>query len=236
MTPLPALNTQPAEKQELRPGGALDVQDVFLTIQGEGPFAGRPAVFVRLAGCDLQCPGCDTDYTSRRRLMAVAEVLDAVGRVNACGAGLVVITGGEPFRQDVGPLACRLADGHDVQVETNGTLYLEGFPYDHRRVTLVCSPKTGSVNKRLMQFVRHLKYVVADGKVDPADGLPTDSLGAGVPVQRPWPSYCGEVWVQPQDDKDPARNAANVRQAVKSAFMGGGRRLCLQLHKICDLP
>lgn len=41
-------------------GGLLQVQDVFYTIQGEGPFAGRTAVFIRLTGCNLRCWFCDT--------------------------------------------------------------------------------------------------------------------------------------------------------------------------------
>jgi len=51
------MNQQPIEKQFLHPKGDLEVHSIFLTIQGEGPFTGQRAVFVRLAGCNLQCPG-----------------------------------------------------------------------------------------------------------------------------------------------------------------------------------
>jgi 7-carboxy-7-deazaguanine synthase len=52
----------PVRKQELTEDGSLDVVDIFPTIQGEGPNAGRPAVFVRLWGCNLTCSFCDTDF------------------------------------------------------------------------------------------------------------------------------------------------------------------------------
>src|SRR3954467_9071958 len=45
-------------------GNSLSIHSIFYTLQGEGPYSGCPAVFMRLAGCNLQCPGCDTDYTS----------------------------------------------------------------------------------------------------------------------------------------------------------------------------
>ena len=73
-----AINIQPIEKRELSVDGSVQVHSIFYTLQGEGPFSGQPAVFVRLAGCNLQCPACDTDYTSRRTPMPVAAILDAV--------------------------------------------------------------------------------------------------------------------------------------------------------------
>ena len=59
-------NGQPIEKVQRTFDGTLEVHSIFKTIQGEGPFCGTPAVFIRLAGCNLQCPWCDTCllYTS----------------------------------------------------------------------------------------------------------------------------------------------------------------------------
>ena len=51
-----AINIQPIEKRELSTDGSVQVHSIFYTLQGEGPFAGQPAVFVRLAGFNLQCP------------------------------------------------------------------------------------------------------------------------------------------------------------------------------------
>lgn len=235
MTTLPVLNSQPVEKQELDPEGKLDVVEVFYTIQGEGPFAGRPAVFVRTAGCNLDCSRCDTDYTSKRQVLT-AEHLRA--RVVATAGGrcdLVVITGGEPFRQNITPFANLMVveELFNVQVETNGTLYVPNFPY--WTTTVVCSPKTPQINPQLRQHVRHLKYVLEAGKVA-VDGLPTGSLGADCPPCRPWDTFNGTVWVQPQDDYDVEKNARNVRAAVQSVMANGRFRLTLQTHKMVNLP
>ena len=92
------INTQVALKQSLTDGASLQVNSVFHTIQGEGPFAGSPSVFVRLSGCNLQCPACDTEYTEGR-LVAIYEILMAVGQAfgtkpRANTRPLVVITAG----------------------------------------------------------------------------------------------------------------------------------------------
>lgn len=233
---LAILNTQPVEKQWLDPEGKLDVVSVFLTIQGEGPFAGRPAVFVRLAGCNLSsiCKACDTDYTSGRRLYTPEELRRKVIET-ASNCNLVVITGGEPFRQNISAFATLMSINElfTVQVETNGTYYLPTFPY--WTTTLVCSPKTPTINHKVRQHVRHLKYVLEADRVA-EDGLPTGSLGAKFPPCRPWDTFNGTVWVQPQDDQDPDKNLRNVQAAVQSAMSNGRYRLCLQIHKVINLP
>lgn len=230
---LTQINHQPAEKQVYRHDDMLEIVDCFPTIQGEGPFVGMPAVFVRLAGCNLQCPSCDTDYTSERKVLSVDEVLTRIKQF--ARNGLVVITGGEPLRQPLGPLCSRLCRDYKVQVETNGTLYdasLEGW-FHH--VHLVCSPKTGQVNEKLKPVIGSLKYILQAGKVDEKDGLPLDSLNFGVRPARPWAGFHGEVFVQPLDEQDEERNHLNQQAAVGSC-MKFGWRLCLQIHKLLELP
>ena len=105
-------------------GLSLDVVEVFPTIQGEGPFAGRPATFIRLAGCHLKCSFCDTDFTSNRALVTVFEL---GARVEKHRHGLVVLTGGEPMRQNIVPLCEALvAGGYTVQIETAGSFWPQG--------------------------------------------------------------------------------------------------------------
>lgn len=231
------LNLQPIEKRVVTDDGSLDVHSVFPTIQGEGPFAGVPAVFVRLAGCDLQCPLCDTDYTTGRRQVQVDDLFVEIR--NHRNKGLVVMTGGEPFRQGCGRLVRKLCSaGFQVQFESNGTLYDEtmdwGWPYPV--ISVVCSPKTAVLSKRMIRHIDHYKYVVSAGQVNPADGLPTSSLGMPAPPARPEPLFPKDrIWVQPCDDKDPVKNEANVQQAIASCQQFG-YRFCLQVHKVINLP
>src|SRR5574343_1826946 len=96
-------NQQPAPRDFQ---DTLEVHSIFSTIQGEGPFCGRPAVFVRLAGCNLQCPGCDTDYTQNRARLDYEIILSIIRdqlALTASKANLIVVTGGEPFRQNIAP-------------------------------------------------------------------------------------------------------------------------------------
>lgn len=229
-------NLQPIELLVRNDGLLLDVHSIFHTIQGEGPFAGRPAVFVRLAGCTLQCDGCDTDYTSGRGGMtlgdAFAKTWEALG---PRPTNLVVLTGGEPFRQSIGPFVrLLLGNGVEVQLETNGTVFLEDFPWGMPGVTVVCSPKT-HVNLRLMPVIDHLKYVLDHRHVGP-DGLPTRTLGERYVPALPWPEFPRErVWVSPMDAGTEVENSLNVQACVKSCLTHG-YRLSLQVHKLLGVP
>lgn len=232
------LNTQKVERVSYSEQGILDVVNVWQTIQGEGPFAGFVSTFVRLAGCNLQCPGCDTDYTSSRQAHTPEDLLAVIEKVSRGPAGmrnsgqhLVVITGGEPFRQNLTPLVRLLGfNNYHVQIETNGTLFDQDFSY--LRSTIVCSPKAGKVNEHLQDFVTVLKYVVRAGEVDPEDGLPTSVLGGPRPA-RPWNARM-PIYLQPMDEGDVERNKDNLRAAVGSCLQFG-YILGMQIHKIAGL-
>lgn len=225
------MNIQPVEKQQHRIDGALDVHSVFYTIQGEGPFVGRPAVFVRLAGCNLQCPKCDTDYTSKRHFIAPEVLVDQVHQHNNIAASLVVITGGEPFRQRLQPfVAALLGMDYFVQIETNGTLYQDDLPYDD--ITIVCSPKAGKVNAQLAPHIDAYKYVLCAGNIA-SDGLPMLALDhpASPQVARPHAGYGGPIYVQPEDcGVSLIANNINLEATVASALKHG-YTLGIQLHK-----
>ena len=234
-----SLNTQPPTPVSYLESGDLRVVDVFRTIQGEGPFAGRRAVFVRLAGCNLACPDCDTDYTSGAVTYTTDQLTNAVRKEAGLCRPLVVITGGEPFRQNLSPFVRQLILelSAEVQVETNGTLFpgADAFPFA-ADVTLVVSPKVGHVAHGLRPYVNHLKYVVKAGdRADPDTGLPLHALGNAAPVAGPWPEFKGTVWVQPADEQNDECNKTNLQYAV-DLVMRFGYRISLQMHKIMDLP
>jgi 7-carboxy-7-deazaguanine synthase len=233
------INQQPPEGPGRTDTEARDVFKIFYTMQGEGPFNGTPAVFLRMSGCNLQCPACDTDYTSTRRFMTPFEILQEVNAVCGNNVGkLVVITGGEPFRQDLtGIVNMLVCGGYKVQIETNGTLAPHGEqPFPFHNVTIVCSPKTPRINGKLEPHIAAYKYVIQDGFVDTEDGLPTVTLGKFTPARphKQNSNKAAEIFVQPLDEQDPVKNANNTRAALESC-MAYGYRLCLQTHKTLNL-
>lgn len=228
------INTQPQEGLDLREDGSLEVVDTWLTIQGEGPYQGLPAVFVRLASCNLQCPLCDTDYTSRRTRRTAADIFASVEDLSSGQERpLIVLTGGEPLRQNIAPFVLQ-AVSYDfrVQIETNGTL---GVPRELRldSVKVVCSPKTPKIHTGIQ--VDAFKYVLQDGFVDPEDGLPLSVLGMPWKVARPPANFKrSQIYVQPLDQQNRELNVRNEAVCVESSF-AYGYRLCLQIHKILGL-
>ncbi|TXC71456.1 7-carboxy-7-deazaguanine synthase QueE [Sphingomonas ginsenosidivorax] len=225
----------PARAQEMGDGASLWIQEVFYTLQGEGPFAGDPAVFVRTAGCNIRCYWCDTDFESSTWRPALADLIAAIETHRPAHCDLIVLTGGEPFRQNIAPLVQQLlARGLRVQIETNGTLSIP-LPVDDR-LTIVCSPKTKQLHDAIVPRITAYKYVLAAGEVDPDDGLPmasTQKAGQRTRLFRP-PSNT-RVFVMPRDDGDAVANRAHQATAAGIA-MRHGYRLCLQLHKLLDLP
>ena len=226
------MNTQPAEKVIRSFDGSLDVVDVWKTLQGEGPFAGTPAVFVRLAGCTLRCEKCDTDYTSNRSIHQVGYLLNRVIEMRGASR-LVVITGGEPLRQDIETFVrCLLDYGFSVQLETNGLHFNIQLPW--RDITTVCSPKTPKINTELLPHITAYKYILSADAVDEKDGLPTSALGMPSPPARPRVGFCGTVYVQPLDEGSPERNKLHEKAALDSCLKYG-YALSLQLHKLLGL-
>lgn len=100
------------------------VNEIFRSIQGEGVSTGRVTTFIRLAGCSMGCPFCDTSYAAYS-LMSIPEILLAAAAAAAAGAcdnDDVVLTGGEPLEQDVSELLFELDKFFShVTIETNGT-------------------------------------------------------------------------------------------------------------------
>jgi 7-carboxy-7-deazaguanine synthase len=146
----------------------LRVTEIFHSIQGESSHAGRPCAFVRLAGCNLRCRWCDSEYTfTGGDRMSVEEI---IGKVKSYGCGLVEITGGEPLAQNEAfDLIERLCDeGLEVLIETSGSIDIA--PVD-RRATIILDvkcPGSGEDSKNRWENLGELKerdeikFVIAD--------------------------------------------------------------------------
>lgn len=227
-------NMQLPVPADYKAGGIIDVHSWFPTIQGEGPFCGERALFFRLWGCNLRCPGCDTEYTRKREQVGPLFMVGVAEKTMPRGS-LIVITGGEPFRQSIGPSIHELLKaGYKVQVETNGILAPEELPWGHPGFSIVCAPKTSKIHPVIANNALAFKYVVRAGEIDPDDGLPTRALLHKADPRVARPPAGALVYVQPMDEDDVQANALNLDAAIRSTIEHG-HRLQLQIHKICNL-
>ncbi|MHC1680889.1 MAG: 7-carboxy-7-deazaguanine synthase QueE [Methanomassiliicoccales archaeon] len=146
------------------------VNEIFLSIQGEGRTMGLPTVFVRLSGCNLDCRWCDTRYAEEGGSeMTVEEVLAGV---KGYRTRHVCLTGGEPLWHDGTPelISRLLEEGKQVSLETNGSLSISNLPDDPGLMISMdykC-PSSGMQDRMLLENLKHLgpkdqlKFVVAD--------------------------------------------------------------------------
>jgi 7-carboxy-7-deazaguanine synthase (Cx14CxxC type) len=204
------------------------VKEIFLTLQGEGMQAGRRAVFLRLAGCNLwsgreqdraeaQCRFCDTDFVGmdgeHGGRYEAAALADKVAELWAEGERpLVVITGGEPMLQlDAALIDALHQRGFEIAVETNGTL-----PAPPGLDWICVSPKAGT--QVVQRAGDELKLVWPQDGIDPAALLGWDFR---------------HFLIQPMD----CAEADAARAAAIALVMADPRwRLSLQTHKWLGLP
>ncbi len=122
----------------------LKINEIFYSIQGEGYHAGRAAIFIRLAGCNLTCNFCDTEFMSGEE-KTEDEILRIVRKLSPT-CRFIVLTGGEPSMSPIGPLVRLLQEtSYYVAMETNGMFEA---PEEINWITL--SPKTdwGAIKQR----------------------------------------------------------------------------------------
>ncbi|MDA0938869.1 MAG: 7-carboxy-7-deazaguanine synthase QueE [Proteobacteria bacterium] len=217
------LGKNPKLPLEAGNGDQLKVHSMFYTIQGEGPYAGHPAFFIRLSGCNLSCNFCDTEFTDYN-IRNVEDILSDV--LNTSNVKLVVITGGEPFRQNISVLCDRLIKiGIRVQIETNGTIYKRL----NEQVEIVCSPKAVNgmyhrINEKALDQIIAIKFLISAHRKEYSDIAEVGQEGRNIPV-----------YVQPMDEYNKASNAENVNLAIRIAKERGAI-LSMQMHKILDIP
>jgi len=202
------------------------VKETFLTVQGEGGQAGRPAVFLRFAGCNLWsgreqdragavCSFCDTEFVGTdgdgggrfADADALADHAAALWIGRAGDPKLVVCTGGEPLLQlDTALIEALHACGFDIAVETNGTLAAPGG------VDWICvSPKAAAPVVQTSGQELKLVYPQALAMPDRFEDLAFERF-----------------WLQPMDGPD---QAANTAAALDYCLRNPKWRLSVQTHK-----
>jgi len=224
-------------------GEELAVTEIFYSIQGEGPFSGQAAIFIRLSGCNLQCPFCDTLYDEREKL-TMPQMRKSLQTLFSRHPDikLIVITGGEPFRQNVLPLLKLLHEiqatySFNVQFETNGTIAPPHWHWTTDHINhincfyIVVSPKTPKVHKDIEIAAFAWKYIVAADLVC-LDGLPTSALGQAHRPARPedMNAKVHNIYVIPEDDGVQSHYKRNLEQCVEIS-LEHQYTLQIQLHK-----
>jgi len=217
---------------------ALDLAEpIFYSLQMEGTWAGTPAVFIRLSGCNQNCEFCDTDYHSIVAQLTPGEVLAQMRRFPA---KRVVITGGEPLWQlfDLEELVPVLREqGYQIHIETNGTINLpEDLPWSWVDWITV-SPKT---------FVGAEPWTLTDPyRIHEIKIVLTEENLSLIPMAEDiaddWPP--GRLFIQPCWEASPhgystslTINLPVMNRAVQFVKENPKWRLSLQGHKILDIP
>lgn len=218
------------------------INEIFQTIQGEGVFTGLPAIFVRLQGCPVGCPWCDTRHTwvvDPAREVGVQAVLDCSNESDGWSkmstaqilasfqqlgyqARHVVITGGEPCLYDLQELSAALIEvGYQVQIETSGTSEIQ----THEQTWVTVSPKINMkgglpVLVSALERANEIKHPVATERhVEELDALlATASLRENVVIA-----------LQPISQKPRAT------QLAMATCIARNWRLSIQTHKYLDI-
>jgi 7-carboxy-7-deazaguanine synthase len=203
-------------------GAKLSLTKIFRTIQGEGPFVGQPAIFVRLAGCNLQCKFCDTDF-QERKILNLSDIISEIELLANNIIKLVVITGGEPLRQNIVKLTeLLIAENFKVQIETNGTIK-RSLPDE---VSIICSPKNNlkngqyNISSDLINYVDAFKFIISKTNIcyNEVPKINTDK----------------PIYIQPMDEGDSIKNKNNLDHTIKLA-QKHNYFISLQTHKIMNI-
>jgi 7-carboxy-7-deazaguanine synthase len=204
----------------------LKTAEIFASLQGEGLRQGEPTLFVRLSGCNLRCPFCDTKRAWKGGRNATCEQiaarLDRLRRTNP--AAWVVLTGGEPLMQNVEPLVRLLKkNGYQIQIETNGHYYrdLPGVSW----YTVSPKPPDYIYHPRYKTLAREVKLVACREL----------SLAVVLRIRDEFPART-PLLIQPESNKPDSR--AKALRLVRSAALEGRTnvRLSLQMHRILAIP
>ena len=187
------------------------INEIFYSIQGEGANTGMPAIFIRFAGCNLNCWFCDTDFSENYEY----DLNELIEKLEEYNCKNIVLTGGEPTLQVDNELLTKLKiKGYHICLETNGTRpIIEGYDW------VTCSPKSDKVLRDL-EYVNEIKIVnephITDQMLD-------------------WYGDKYEEWLlylQPCDD---AKHHMNIDKTVEMVKRHPKWRLSIQTQKLIDI-
>ena len=191
------------------------VNEIFYSLQGEGRWTGRAAVFVRMSGCNLACPFCDTDF-SHYTEMTADDIIEQCQKVGG-NCRFIVLTGGEPTLQaDKILIAAWHQADYYVAMETNGTHPIpEGIDW------VTCSPKSAFVKSEA-----HLAITQANElKLVFDDEHPVEDYGLKTEYK----------YLQPCDTGNASRNRLIMNHCIKFIQEHPEWQLSLQTHKIIGI-
>ena len=191
----------------------LKVNEIFNSFQGEGAYAGTPATFLRLSGCNLNCSFCDTDFKDYDELTVSMVKNIIVENMEKHKTDILVITGGEPLLQydEVNQLINQL--NYKVQVETNGTIIKVPL-----NATYMISPKKEI--EKIFKFYKnydkaYFKFIIQDNH---------DLQQINELIQEY--DYNKEVYLQPV-----YQNAQEITKLILKKHLPFKYKISGQLHK-----
>ena len=209
---------------------SLKIHELIVgTLQGEGFYAGTPADFVRLYGCNVGCWFCDTGYSdySLRNYPPIQFFPLTFRQINLkLKSQFIVISGGEPMLNPLLPKFCEflLDKGKTVAIETSGTSWKE-VP-EQVWITLSPKDKYSKFKTKDIAWKRANEYKFVVSCDDPASNLPDDYKDNMNP-ETP-------LFIQPEyNDFYSKKDMSKVFGLLKKFDNG---RLSLQTHKILDIP
>lgn len=205
--------------------GQYSVIEIFDSIQGEGSNIGEPATFIRLAGCNLRCPWCDTmdSWSAENAISMSAQEI-----ISQCSQGLVVITGGEPLIWNLVPLTLSLGKlNKRVAIETNGTIALP-FELEMSVGWVTASPKPPKY--ALNCKADELKFVVDD---DNYEKVLAEISTIRTKHTRNRKGLKIKIWLQPEG----SQWEHNIKRCYSMAMLNPHLELTvgIQLHKIMEV-
>ncbi|WP_200867442.1 7-carboxy-7-deazaguanine synthase QueE [Leptolyngbya sp. Heron Island J] len=145
----------------IAPTQTLPIVETFHSVQGEGVWTGVSAFFIRLAGCDVGCPWCDTKHSWSTKHHPQQTIETLVKQATAVNPHMVVITGGEPLMHNLSQLSKNLQEsGLRTHLETSGA-----HPFSGQFDWVSFSPKQFKLpHQSIYPQVNELKVVVADAR------------------------------------------------------------------------